>query len=77
MEPELIPGTKPWYASKGVLGPIVAGLALIAGLFGVKIDPATQAVIVDQGVALVTAAVTFGGLVLGVWGRVTATKKIG
>jgi hypothetical protein len=69
--------TKPWYASKGVLGPIVAGLALVASLFGVTIDPATQAVIVDQGVALLTAAVTFGGLVVGIWGRISAVRKIG
>ncbi len=69
--------TKPWYASKGVIGPIVAGLALLASLFGIKVDAATQAIIVDQGVALATAFVTFGGLVLGIYGRVTATKQIG
>jgi hypothetical protein len=70
-------GTKPWYASKGVIGPIVATLALIAGFFGIEIDEATQAVIIDQGTALLTAAVAFGGIVLGLIGRVTAAKKIG
>jgi len=71
-------GSKPWYASKGVLGPIVAGASIAAGyFFGVKVDPVTQAYIVDQAAAIISGLFTIGGLVLGVWGRIKAIKKIG
>lgn len=67
---------KPWYLSKGVLGPLVTVLALAAGLFGIKIDEATQALIVDQATGAITAAVALIGALVGIYGRVTATSQI-
>jgi hypothetical protein len=67
---------KPWYLSKGVLGPLVAVVALIAGAFGVKVDAATQALVVDQVIGAVSAGVALLGAIVGIWGRITATKVI-
>jgi predicted lipid-binding transport protein (Tim44 family) len=72
------PDYKPWWTSKGIIGPIIAGLALLAGaLFGLKIDAATQSLIIDQVIALITAVTTAFGILIGLYGRVVATKKIG
>lgn len=68
--------TKPWYLSKGILGPLVTVLALIAGAFGVKIDPATQGLIVDQVSGAITAVVALVGALVGIYGRITATTTI-
>lgn len=69
-------GTKPWYASKGIIGPIVTIAALVAGFFGIDIDTQTQAVVVDELVAAASAIVAVVGAIVGIWGRVTATKVI-
>jgi hypothetical protein len=72
------PDNKPWYTSKGIIGPIITGLALLAGaVFGLKIDAPTQAMIVDQTVAFVTALTSVFGLAMGIYGRIVATKTIG
>ena len=68
--------TKPWYASKAVIGSIISILALAAGAFGLKIDPATQSFIVDQVTGSAAAVVVLAGAAMGIYGRVTATKKI-
>ena len=66
--------TKSWAQSKTVWGALItAAPALITQLgpaFGIPIteDTATQ---------LVSSAVTVGGLILTIFGRVSATKKIG
>lgn len=68
---------KPWYLSKGVIGPIIAMLSLLAGyLFGVKVDEATQAVLVDQIVATLATLFGLGGSALGIYGRIVATSRI-
>lgn len=69
--------TKPWYLSKGILGPIVTVIALAASLLGYQIDAATQAVVVDQVVLAITTGTAVVGAIVGAWGRVVATKKIG
>jgi len=67
-------GTKAWWQSKGVLGPIVSTLAFGLKLaFGVDVTDAEQAALVD---GLLNLAV-FGGALMGVWGRITASKRIG
>lgn len=60
-------------ASKTVWAGIVAFGAGVAGLLGHQIAPADQVATVDFLAQLVTAV---SGLVA-VWGRVTATKRIG
>ena len=70
-------GTKSWYASKGIIGPIITLIALLGGFFGVDIDVDTQAVIVDEITAAASAIAAVFGAAVGIWGRVTATKVIG
>lgn len=69
--------TKAWWQSKGVIGGAIAAACTIAGFFGVQVDPATQAVIVDQAMAGVIAAVNLVGAALAIWGRLSAQKRIG
>ena len=69
---------KPWYLSKSVIGGMVTlGAILVATLFGVQVDAATQQMIVDQTVAFSTAAVAIIGTGVSIYGRITASKKIG
>jgi len=67
-------GTKAWWQSRGVLGPMVATLAFGLKLaFGVDVGEAEQAALID-GILNLTV---FGGALVGVWGRITASKRIG
>jgi len=64
--------TKPWYASKGVWGGIIAAAAGVAGMLGYSIsdtDVSTLTELISAGVA------TVAGLVA-VIGRVVASHKI-
>lgn len=65
--------TKPWYASKGVIGGVVAVLAGISALFGYSVSAADQASLIEL---LAGLAGTAGGL-LAIVGRVTAKQAIG
>jgi uncharacterized membrane protein len=65
--------TKPWYASRAVIGGVLAVAAGIAGMLGYTISPADQASIIDLVAGL---AASVGG-VLAVIGRVAATRRIG
>lgn len=65
-------GEKAWYLSRGVVGPVLGVVAIVAGLFGYTFGPEDQE-------ALMLAITTVGGAVgnlVGVWGRVKATKRI-
>ncbi len=64
--------TKPWYKSKGIMGSLIAVLAVLAGFFGIDIGGAEQAELVD----LVTAIVGTGGAALAFIGRIRANTKI-
>jgi len=68
-------GTKPIWASKTALGAVIAVASLIASLFGLKIDDATQQVILSQIDAIITAAGVIVGAGLTIWGRLNATKS--
>ena len=46
------------------------------GLFGIQIDPQTQAVLVDNVTALMSAGGAIVGAILGIYGRVKADKKV-
>ncbi|MGC5778819.1 hypothetical protein [Methylobacterium sp. NFXW15] len=69
--------TKPWYLSKGIIGSLLAIVAVIAGFFGVKVDAGTQQVVADQLTTLLAAGAALLGSLLGLWGRVSATRRIG
>lgn len=77
-------GAQPWYLSRGIMGPLISACAIAIGLLtGVEIDAATRAeiagqvvVVINQAILFFSAAATFGGLILGVWGRFFATKQI-
>lgn len=64
---------KPFWQSKGVIGGAVAVFGAIAALAGYSLAPADEAVLVEAIAAVVSG---IGGL-LAVWGRVTATHRIG
>lgn len=64
--------SKPWYASKGVWGGIVALLAGIAAMLGYTIGPDEQATLVN---ALIGVGGSIGG-VLAVYGRVKAKDEV-
>lgn len=66
-------GIKNVLASKTVWGAALAVAGALAGIFHVNFGPADQAAAADAISALISAA---GGLIA-IWGRITATKKIG
>lgn len=65
--------TKSWYQSKSALGAIVAVVAMVAGFIGYQVTPEAQAQIVN----MVFDAVALVGAVVALFGRITATKRIG
>lgn len=65
--------TKHWYQSKSALGAIVAVVAMVAGFIGYQVTPEAQAQIVN----MVFDAVALVGAVVALFGRITATKRIG
>lgn len=69
--------TKPWYLSKSIIGSLLAIAAVIAGFFGVKVDASTQQVVADQLTTLLAAGAALIGSLLGLWGRFSATQRIG
>jgi hypothetical protein len=79
-----MPGFKSAFASVTIWGQVIAFISLgLGAVFGWQIDAATQAqlaeqtaIIVNNGVLLISAAGTLFGLIMGVWGRIRATKQI-
>jgi len=65
--------TKPWYASSGVWGGIIAVAAPVVGALHFNISPADQA---SLSVAIAAIGGSIGGIVA-IVGRVTASKQIG
>lgn len=68
--------SKPWYASKTVWGSLVGGAGLVTAYLGYRVDPATQAVLVDQTTAAVVAVAALASTVLTLVGRFRATKTV-
>jgi hypothetical protein len=65
--------TKGIFASKTVWGGIIVVIAAIAGLFGYSITAEDQTALVGY----IESAATIAGGLLVIWGRITATKRIG
>jgi hypothetical protein len=72
VNPATVVDTKPWYASKGSVGALVAVVALSAGAAGYEIVPELQAQVVEAWLDVVALV----GAVVALIGRLTATKKI-
>lgn len=71
-------GFKSALASKTVWSGLVGILAtILMFFFGVTVDPATQAMIVDQAVGAVTALVLLASSIGAIVFRITARKQIG
>lgn len=67
-----------WYTSKGIWGGILMLVALILQVIGVAdITPDDQAALTDSLVNVSTIVAEVVGLVLSIWGRITARKPIG
>jgi hypothetical protein len=64
--------TKPWWASKGTIGAIVAVLALGLGMAGYQISPEMQGDMVQA----VLNVVALAGALVGLVGRLTASKRV-
>lgn len=75
---EALPGSlsKPWWQSRGIMGPVIAVMSLVAGWFGLDVDHATQAYLADKVVVALTAAGVLAGAVTGIIGRLRATHVI-
>jgi len=67
---------KPWWASRGIWGGIVALVAGIAGICGVAISPEDQAHITDLVVLAASALGAVVGGIMAVIGRKAAKKPI-
>lgn len=65
--------TKALLASRTFWGAVVAGLSGLLSLWGRDIAPADQAELVETAATLAAMA----GSIVAVWGRVTASKRIG
>lgn len=65
--------TKGIFASKTIWGGIIVVIAAVAGLLGYSISAEDQSALVGY----IDNAVVIAGGLLAIWGRITATKKIG
>ena len=66
-------GTKPWWQSKAVWGSLIALLAGVGQLLGLKLDATLQ----DQLADLITGTAEIAGGVIAWYGRATATHTLG
>ena len=66
-------GTKPWWQSKTVWGGLVTLLAVILGAFGYDLGTEDQ----KQLVEILSQIAASVGAVIAIYGRLTATKRIG
>lgn len=64
---------KPWYQSRGVVGPLVAAVLAVLQGFGVSLGEGSVEAVTD---AVVQAGIAAGALV-GIWGRIKANTRIG
>lgn len=65
--------SKPWYQSRGVVGPLVAAVLAVLQGFGVSFGEGAAEQITNTIMQVGIAA----GALVGVWGRVKADRQIG
>ena len=65
-------GTKWWFQSRAVWGTIIAAAALALQAFGVELSEGEAQQLVDAAVAVGGAA----GIILAIWGRAAAKKRL-
>lgn len=68
--------SKAWYTSKAIWGTILMVLALALGVFGYTVSPEDQTQLADAIPNIIQAVSGFIGMVMMIWGRVTASKKL-
>ena len=68
--------TKKWYQSVGLWGGIIAFVATVAGMFGIVISAEEQSTLATHLSTIIEGIVALVGIVLGVYGRIKATKAI-
>jgi hypothetical protein len=67
----------PWWKSKTIIGIIVLGVGAVLGMFKIIPDGVwDNGVITDKIIAFLEAFMVFFGFVMGIYGRITASKKI-
>lgn len=71
--------TKPWYFSRGVIGPALGVVATALGWAGVTIDEETRALfldLLDNVWFQIAGLASVIGSAFGIWGRIVADKKV-
>ena len=68
--------TKPWYASKAVIGGVLAAVAGIAAMIGYQFSAPAVEQTTNDTLLIVESIVAIIGGALAIWGRIKATKKI-
>lgn len=72
-------GSKAAITSTGVIGAVVAGVALAAPLLGYKFSSDAQqalSLLLENGFLIGSNIVAFAGAAVALYGRITATKEI-
>ncbi len=64
---------KSFVASKTIWGVIISMIAQVLGRWGYEIGPELQ----GQAVDLILQGVALAGAALAIWGRITASRRIG
>lgn len=71
--------TKPWFLSRGVMGPVLGFAAMGLGWIGITIDEETREAVLallDNGWVQLAAFATTVGSLIGIYGRVKASTKV-
>lgn len=71
-----ITGGKPFWQSTGLWGSIAAVAGVVLPMFGIGTSAAEIQQVADSAANAVNAVLTFGGLAMSIYGRITAEKKL-
>jgi len=65
-----------WYVSKTLWGTALVAIAFVLNLLGYQLTPADQLAVADAGPDAILSIINAVGIVIAVWGRVTAKTKL-
>lgn len=68
--------TKPFWASVTLWGAVATFIGIVLPGFGLQVNPSEVNQFFSSLQQFLDSALTFGGLVLSVYGRFTATKQV-